>query len=196
MPEVHPEAFPPEEYTSLGSSCEAKYPLFDPKLLSRKYRAGLMPEPLDKLTIRQRKAIAKALGVRYDPDKELVEQQASIQAEIKQPLAHPLYKLIHMAKFRITSSASDRLRKIAELSRECYEGNTGVEVLLQWAWESEQNEYLRQKLSLTDEGSIRYRQRHYEVANKIYRQVYAWFRRRGWRMPRPPNGWRTKIIKL
>jgi len=197
LPQVHSEACPPEEYNTLfKSSQEAKYPLFDPELLSRKYREGLMPEPLDERTIRQRKALAKAFGGKYDPDKELAEQQATIQAEIKQTLTHPIYKLLHMVKFHVTSSAADRLHRIAELTRQCHEGQIGIGVLLQWAWENKQNEYLRQKLSLASKDSARFREIRYEVANKIYRQVYGWFRRRGWRMPSLPDDWRAKIIKI
>ena len=197
LPQVHPEACPPEKYNTLfKSSQEAKYPLFNPELLSRKYREGLMPEPLDEQTIRQRKALAKAFGEEYDPDKELAEQQATIQAEIEQTLTHPIYKLLHMVKFHTTSSAADRLRRIAEITRECHEGQIGIDVLLQWAWENEQNEYLRQKLSLVNKDSARFRETHCEVANKIYRQVHSWFRRRGWRMPSLPDDWRTKIIKV
>jgi len=197
LPQVHSEACPPEEYNTLfKSSQEAKYPLFDPELLSRKYREGLMPEPLDERTIRQRKALAKAFGGKYDPDKELAEQQATIQAEIKQTLTHPIYKLLHMVKFHVTSSAADRLHRIAELTRQCHEGQIGIGVLLQWAWENKQNEYLRQKLSLASKDSARFREIRYEVANKIYRQVYGWFRRRGWRMPSLPDNWRAKIIKI
>jgi len=155
-----------------------------------------MPEPLDERTIRQRKALAKASGGKYDPAKELAAQQATIQAEIKQTLTHPIYKILHMAKFHTTSSAADRLRRIAELTRECHEKQLGIDVLLQWAWENEHNEYLRQKLGLVNKGSARYRETHYEVANKIYRQVYGWFRRRGWPMPSLPDDWRTKIIKI
>jgi hypothetical protein len=196
LSQVHPGACPPEEYGLLNSSQRPKYSPFDPELLSSKYRLGLMPEPLDERTIRQRKALAKAFGGKYDPDKELAEQQATIQAEIKQTLTHPIYKLLHMAKFHTTSSVADRLRKITELTRECHEGQIDIDVLLQWAWENEQNEHLRQKLSLANGSSVRFREIRYEVANKIYRQVYGWFRRRGWQMPKPPNGWRAKIIKV
>jgi len=197
LPQVHPEACPPEEYNTLfKSSQKPKYPFFDLQLLSSKYRQGLMPEPLEEQTIRQRKALAKAFGGKYDPDKELTEQQATIQAEIEQTLTHPIYKLLHMVKFHTTSSAADRLRRIAELTRQCYEGQIGIDVLLQWAWENEQNEYLRRKLSLANKDSARFREIHYEVANKIYRQVHGWFRRRGWRMPSLPDDWRTKIIKV
>jgi hypothetical protein len=196
LPWVHPGGCPPEECAVLDSSQKPKYPPFDPELLSAKYRQGLIPEPLDERTIRQRKAVAKALGVEYDPDKELAEQRASVEAQINETLTHPIYKLIHTAKFHTTGSVSDRLRKIAELTRQCHEGQIGIEVLLRWAWENEQNEYLRQKLVSANEGSARLREMRCDAANKIYRQVHAWFRRRGWRMPRPPNGWRTKIIKL
>ena len=193
---VHPGACPPEEYGLLNSSQRPKYSPFDPELLSSKYRLGLMPEPLDERTIRQRKALAKAVGDKYDPDKELAEQRASVETQINETLTHPMYKLIHTAKFHTTSSVSDKLRKIAELTRQCHEEQIHIEVLLRWAWENEQNEYLRQKLSLANKDSARFREIHYEVANKIYRQVHAWFRRRGWRMPTPPNDWRIKIIKL
>ena len=197
LSQAHPEACPPEEYNMLfKSSQKPKYPFFDLQLLSSKYRQSLMPEPLDERTIKQRKALARAFGGKYDPDKELAEQQATIQAEIKQTLTHPIYKLLHMAKFHTTSSVADRLRKITELTRECHEGQIDIDVLLQWAWENEQNEHLRQKLSLANGSSVRFREIRYEVANKIYRQVYGWFRRRGWRMPTPPNDWRIKIIKL
>jgi len=197
LPQVHPEACPPEKYDTLfKSSQEAKYPPFDPELLSRKYREGLMPEPLDKRTIRKRKSILSFWGEEYDPDKELAEQRASVEAQIEKTLKHPIYKLIHMAKFRTTSSAADRLRRIAEITRQCHEGQIGIDVLLQWAWENEQNEYLRQKLSLANKDSTRFREIHCEVANKIYRQVHGWFRRRGWRMPSLPDDWRRKIIKL
>jgi len=197
LSQAHPEACPPEEYSILfKSSQKPKYPFFDLQLLSSKYRQGLMPEPLDERTIKQRKALAKAFGGKYDPDKELAEQQVTIQAEIKQTLTHPIYKLLHMAKFHTTSSVADRLRKITELTRECHEGQIDIDVLLQWAWENEQNEHLRQKLILANGSSLRFREIRYEVANKIYRQVYGWFRRRGWQMPKPPNGWRAKIIKV
>jgi len=196
LPQVYPGAFPPEGYTLFESSQKTKYPFFDLELLSPKYRDGLMPELLDERTIKQRKALAKAFGEKYDPDKELAREQASVEAEIEKTLKHPIHKLIHMAKFHTTSSATERLRKIAELTRRCHEEQIGIEVLLRWAWENEQNEYLRERLSLANGGSVRFREIRYEVANKIYRQVYAWFRRRGWQMPRPPSGWRTKIIKL
>jgi len=196
LPQAHPGACPPEEYGPFKSSQKLKYPSFEPELLSPKYRDGLMPEPLDERTIKQRKALAKAFGDEYDPDKELAEQREAVQAEIKQTLTHPIYKLIHMGKFHTTSSAAERLRKIAELTRECHEGQIDIEALLQWAWGNEQNEYLRQKLSLANKGSARFRAIHYEVANKIYRQVHGWFRRRGWQMPRPPSDWRAKIIKV
>jgi len=197
LSQAHPEACPPEEYGILfKSSQKPKYPFFDLQLLSSKYRRGLMPEPLDERTIKQRKALARAFGGKYDPDKELAEQQATIQAEMKQTLTHPIYKLLHMAKFHTTSSVADRLRKITELTRECHEGQIDIDVLLQWAWENEQNEHLRQELSLANGNSVRFREIRYEVANKIYRQVYGWFRRRGWQMPKPPNGWRAKIIKV
>lgn len=196
VPREHPDACPPDGYHLLNSPWNPKYPFFDSALLSQKYRQGLMPEPLDERTVRQRRALAKAFGGEYDPDEELAEQQASVEAEIEKTLNHPIYKLIHMAKFHTTSSASDRLRKITELTRECHGQRIGIEVLLQWAWENEQNEYLRQKLSLANGSSARFREIRYEVANKIYRQVYGWFRRRGWQMPKPPNGWRTKIIKV
>jgi hypothetical protein len=201
LPQVHSEACPPEEYDPLSktlfkSSQQAKYPRFDPELLSRKYREGLMPEPLDKRTIRQRKSILRFWGEEYDSDKELAEQRASVGAQIEKTLKHPIYKLIHMAKFRTTSSAGDRLHRIAELTRECHEGQIGIDVLLQWAWENERNEYLRQKLSLANKGSTRFTEIRCEVANKIYRQVHGWFRRRGWRMPSPPDDWRIKIIEV
>ena len=196
IPREHPDASPPDGYSLFSSSWKPKYPFFDPQLLSLKYRHGLMPEPLDDRTIRLRRALARALGGEYDPDEELTEQQATMQAEIEQTLTHPIYRLLHAAKFHTTKSTADRLRKIAELTRECHEGQIDIEVLLQWAWKNEQNAYLLQKLSLTNEGSIRFKEIHHEVANKIYRQVHAWFRRRGWQMPRPPSGWRIRIIKL
>lgn len=197
IPMEHPDASPPDGYNLLDSSRKPKYPFFDSNLFSLKYRQGLMPEPLDDRTIRQIRAITKAFGGGvYDPDEELRKQRDVVDEETKATLKHPLYKLIHTAKFHTTSSTADKLRKITELTCECHEGQTSIKVLLQWAWESEQNKELRQELSLASEDGIRFKEIRYEVANKIYRQVYAWFRRRGWQMPRPPSDWRNKIIKL
>jgi len=98
LPHIHPRACPPSEYGLLNPSRKPKYPFFDPALLSPKYRQDLMPEPLDKLTIKQRRTIAKALGVKYDPAKELAEERATIETEIKETPEHPIYKLIHMTE--------------------------------------------------------------------------------------------------
>jgi hypothetical protein len=201
MPSLHPDACPPVEYESRSPIRKPKYPLFNEQLLSSKYRRGLMPEPLDPLTIEKGKAIAKYLKdifleVEYDPDKEFEESRLAAKANIAKVLEHPLYKIIHAAKFHQSRATTERLSNIAKLTRECHESEVSIGTLLEWNWRSEENKGLRLELAqAASVGQGQFRAKRREVANKIYKQVHGWFQQRGWPMPKCPENWREKIIK-
>lgn len=203
MPYLLPDACPPVEYGPRSPLRKPKYSFFDLNLISPKHRQGLIPEPLDPFTIKQRKALAKylkhigVLEVEYNPAKELEESQLAAKAEIRKVLEHPIYKILNAAKFRRSESTSERLGNITKLTRLCHEGQLKIEELLEWNWKSEQNKNLRLELGQAARvGQYKFRTKRRQVANKIYKQVHGWFRRRGWAMPKCAEGWRNKTIKL
>lgn len=203
LPCSHPDAYPPIEYEPRSPLRKPKYPFFDSNLLSPKYRQGLMPEPLDPLTVAKRKALGKYLKqigvseVDYDSAKELEESQLAVKAEIRNALEHPIYKILNAAKFHWSKSTTERSANIRKLTRQCHEGEVNIGTLLEWNWKSERNKNLRLELAQAARvDQYKFQAKRRQVANKIYKQVHAWFRQRGWPMPKCPENWRKEIIKL
>lgn len=203
LPQLHPDACPPMEYGTRTLLRRPKYPFFDSQLLSPKYRKGLIPEPPNSLSGVKSDTLANYLkqkgssAVHYNPVKELEESQQAIEAEIRNTLEHPIYKILHAVKFHRDRLMIERLAGIEKLTRQCHEGDVNVGTLLEWNWKSEQNKDLRLELAQAARvGQYRFRAKRREVANKIYKQVHAWFRQRGWPMPKCPENWREEIIGL
>jgi len=141
------------------------------------------------------KSIYADWGEDFDVDEWASEQAEKRKRRVRDRLRHPMYRLITVAKFRIAESTRLKGEKIAELVEQCHQNKVSVEALLEWAWKNDQNKDLRRELSQAGQADqSRFDDKRRQVGDKVYRQVHGWFRRRGWRMPRPPEDWRRKVI--
>ena len=119
-----------------------------------------------------------------------------LSSEITNTMTHPIYQILYAERFNRDRSISERLVTIAQLTRQCHEGETGIETLLEWNWKSEGNKKLCLELTeAAKDSDEKFQIKRRQVANKIYKQVHGWFRQRGWVMPKCPKNWRKEIIK-
>ncbi|MFC2004257.1 hypothetical protein ACFLUK_01765 [Chloroflexota bacterium] len=117
--------------------------------------------------------------------------------DIQNTMTHPIYQIIYAERFNWDKSTAERLVTIAQLTRQCHEGEIGIEALLEWNWKSEGNGGLRLELvEVAKNSEDKFHIKQQQVADKIYKQVHGWFRQRGWAMPKCPKNWRKEIIKI
>ncbi|MFC1956593.1 hypothetical protein ACFLWZ_08820 [Chloroflexota bacterium] len=117
--------------------------------------------------------------------------------EILNTMDHPIYQIIYAGRFHWSRSATERLATISQLTRQCHEGEIGIEALLEWNWRSEGNRELRSELAEAARDSRdKLQLKRKQVADKIYKQVHGWFRQRGWPIPKCPENWRQEIVKV
>jgi|GEM_PF-6892373 len=198
-PERIAAVWPPADYDIKSPRRQGKYTQFDPRLLFPRFRRPwetpntYMPDPF---TARKLTAISKAWGQERDLEREAKKRAKEMREVIQQVLKHPMYRLIQMAKFGASEESQQRLNKIRDLVNECSGGKRAIEELLYWALMEDQSESAKNRLKEFDEA-LRYSKMHTlkEVLNKVYKQVKAWFDRRGVPMPKVKKDWRDKIIK-
>lgn len=111
-------------------------------------------------------------------------------------LAHPLYSLAHLAKFRgMTPWTVVESRTTDATVNACLEGRISVEELL--CEEIVGSPYIVSDLETVfeEKGESAFWADFRSVANRVYRAVHGRFARRGHSMPTPPKGWRQRCFK-
>ena len=108
---------------------------------------------------------------------------------------HPLYSLIHLAKFKGEMPWAEISKAIDRKVEACLEGGLNIEDLLKE--EITGNPDLLEKLEtiLIEEGGAKFRSQFSEEATRAYRAVHGRFRRRHHKMPTPPGGWRQRCLQ-
>jgi len=156
-----------------------------------------MPDPFTRRKLetiqglfRSRNPTVKVKGL------DAEEQAEEARQVVEQLLEHPMYRQIQMAKFQMPKESRQRLDKISALVNECNQGKRPIADLLEWALIEDQTEPARNRLREFDEA-LACGKMHIErkILDNVYKQVKAWFDRRGSRMPKVEKDWRDKITQ-
>jgi hypothetical protein len=109
--------------------------------------------------------------------------------------AHPLYSLIHLAKFKGKMPWVGISKVIDKKVEACFDGKLDIEDLLKE--EITGNPDLLEKLEtiLIEKGEAKFRRQFGEEATRVYRAIHGRFRRRHCKMPTPPTGWRKRCLQ-
>jgi len=106
---------------------------------------------------------------------------------------HPLHRFISAAKFKGKSLWNvEESRRIDEEIKACFTRSEKVEELLIREMEKDEDMIRYFGQLLRSQGRKKFLESFSKRADKIYRRMYERFRRRGIRMPTPPEGWRGK----
>jgi len=103
---------------------------------------------------------------------------------------HPLRKLIHTVKFGKVEWVEKIKRD--EQVKACFENREDVEELLIQEMRGDAEIITELRYLLEAKGRERFPEFFRKRADRVYRRLHECFRRRGYRMPTPPEGWRKR----
>ena len=105
-------------------------------------------------------------------------------------LNHPLHKVIHVVKFGKVEWV-EKIKRDEQI-KACFENRENVEELLIQEMREDAEIITELRYLLEAKGRERFPEFFRKRADRVYRRVCEHFRRRGYRMPTPPKGWRRR----
>lgn len=103
---------------------------------------------------------------------------------------HPLRKLIHVVKFGKVEWV-EKIKRDQQI-KTCFENRGNVEKLLIQEMREDAEIITELRYLLKAKGRERFPEFFRKRADRVYRRIHECFRRRGYCMPTPPEGWRKR----